>query len=72
MEFKSHIPPHCALAFLCNSLEHLHRELPFVVDYRYTGAVYETDAGTLSEASQFQEHSESNKTTWHYLHKAVV
>jgi len=72
MQLESNIPYHCALAFLGNSLEHLHGELAFIVDCRHTGAVYKTDAGTPSETSRFKKHSESDKTTRHYLHKAVV
>ena len=71
MQFKAHIPSHCALAFLCNSLEDLHGELPLVVYYRYTGAVHEADSGALSETGQFQKHREGDETAGHNLHNCM-
>lgn len=72
MQFESHIPTHRTFPFRSDILEDFHVELTLVVNYRYAGAVNETDTGAFSETSQFQGHCHRHEAARHYLHKTVV
>ena len=63
---------HRALAFFGDTFEHLHIELPLVVDDRNTCAVNKTDSGTLSETGQLEEHRQCHEATRHDLDKTVI